>query len=506
MSQTISDLGKLVKARYPGYEDLSDDELGRLVKAKYSGYEDFADPADAPDTPKTWSQAAKDLYNRYANAGVNVAKGAGKGVLSTSLGVSKMLGMVPKETTLNDLAVPFTGGQEVIGDPSGKAQQLGFYGEQLGEFFVPAGQVGRGVRAVEGAASLPAWFRGGATLATRAGLEAGAAGAVTAAQTGGDPNAIKTAAVIAGAIPVLGRVTQPVTNWVKQLASQRMAPRFIAQLIKPGHGELTFGRDPAGEVARQGLVANSLDQLMTGLRDLRNRIGQAIDRDLMLPANAARRIDVAPIINQEVDDAIRAARIDGNAGLVSRLEAFRKGQFLDRFGAQGRPTRLDLSPLDARRLKTSIGDSFKWSVDPIEGTVNALKQRIYGRLNSAIEQVVPGTRAQNAQYGNLLSAEKAAERRLEAMNRAEIFNGLSDKTTAVGTALLGAVFGLSVPMAAVEGLLLGTAKKAGTSTPGATRIAAELSRLTPEARTALANRLIPFLRNLGLEAVSTAER
>lgn len=49
MPQTIVDLGKLVKQKYPGaYDDLPDDEVGRKVKAKYPGaYDDFVDSQSA---------------------------------------------------------------------------------------------------------------------------------------------------------------------------------------------------------------------------------------------------------------------------------------------------------------------------------------------------------------------------------------------------------------------------------------------------------------------------
>lgn len=45
MSPTVDDLGKRVKAKYPGqYDDLDDGEVGRRVKAKYPGaYDDFRD-------------------------------------------------------------------------------------------------------------------------------------------------------------------------------------------------------------------------------------------------------------------------------------------------------------------------------------------------------------------------------------------------------------------------------------------------------------------------------
>ncbi len=53
MPQTVSDLGKLVKAKYPGpYDMLSDDDVGRKVKAKFPGaYDQFA------DTPTTFMTA-----------------------------------------------------------------------------------------------------------------------------------------------------------------------------------------------------------------------------------------------------------------------------------------------------------------------------------------------------------------------------------------------------------------------------------------------------------------
>jgi len=52
---TVADLGKKVKAKYPGeYDSLPDDEVGRRVKAKYPGsYDDFVEVEIAPQTPPT---------------------------------------------------------------------------------------------------------------------------------------------------------------------------------------------------------------------------------------------------------------------------------------------------------------------------------------------------------------------------------------------------------------------------------------------------------------------
>ena len=54
MAETILDLGRKVKAAYPGeYDDIPDVEVGRRVKAKYPEYGDFADVAGPTQGSKT---------------------------------------------------------------------------------------------------------------------------------------------------------------------------------------------------------------------------------------------------------------------------------------------------------------------------------------------------------------------------------------------------------------------------------------------------------------------
>lgn len=51
--QTIEDLGKLVKEKYPHYRSMSDAEVGRYIRNKFSpAYDDFADK-DALEKPGT---------------------------------------------------------------------------------------------------------------------------------------------------------------------------------------------------------------------------------------------------------------------------------------------------------------------------------------------------------------------------------------------------------------------------------------------------------------------
>jgi hypothetical protein len=63
MPETIIDLGKKVKAKYPGqYDDLADDEVGRRVKAKFPGaYDDFTDIVAKPAQPAPVREGARPV-------------------------------------------------------------------------------------------------------------------------------------------------------------------------------------------------------------------------------------------------------------------------------------------------------------------------------------------------------------------------------------------------------------------------------------------------------------
>ena len=62
MPQTTTDLGKLVKSKYPGqYDDLPDQEVGVRVKTKFPGsYDDFQ---DEKDTPQSGNWATRGLIS-----------------------------------------------------------------------------------------------------------------------------------------------------------------------------------------------------------------------------------------------------------------------------------------------------------------------------------------------------------------------------------------------------------------------------------------------------------
>src|SRR4030095_9042754 len=76
MPQDVRELGRKVKAKYPGkYDDLDDAELGRKVKAKFPGaYDDFTDTppqAEAPGVLGNLATGFKQLGQKVADVGAS---------------------------------------------------------------------------------------------------------------------------------------------------------------------------------------------------------------------------------------------------------------------------------------------------------------------------------------------------------------------------------------------------------------------------------------------------
>ncbi len=433
----------------------------------------------------------------------DIREGVGKGAISTMLGLTKLTGRipgvgkyigVPGSTTLEDLDLA----------PTNTAQKIGMGAEQVGEFFIPAGVVSKGAKAVEGmtaASKLPALAKTVLNVGARAGLEAGAAGAVTAAQTGGDAEATRNAALIAGAIPVAGKIIEPAANAAKAFIAEKLPGRLIESLIKPSKSQMRFGRTPGQEVAVQGLKANSLEGLEKEISQRKNQLGSLIDKSLGQAANSAKRVDVAPAINGPIDEAINLARTtSGNRSVVSGLEDMREALLNNRFDASGNVKSVRLSPLDARKLKTDIGDVTRWTEDPIEGTLNEVRQKIYRNLNELIDNAVPGTKEMNAHYANLLTAEKAINARIDAVNKLNIV-GLTAKATGVATAVATFISTGDVSKSAAAGfgagLTTGGLAKLLGSTPALSRAAVQFASLSPAEKTAAA-KAVPLLRNIYL--------
>lgn len=135
-------------------------------------------PAPAPVPASSATDVAKD-----------VAIGAAKGIGNTVFGLGKMVRDYTPIGYVSDAILPGAFDQrppEIT--PSNTAQRVGFVGEQVGEFFLPTGAIGK---------------VGAAGKAAKSAAEVAKAAALTKAQTGDTGSAIASGAITA-AIPGIG--------------------------------------------------------------------------------------------------------------------------------------------------------------------------------------------------------------------------------------------------------------------------------------------------------------
>ena len=379
-------------------------------------------------------------------------------------------------------------------------QRAGGFAVDVASFALPSALVGKGAAAMgaaTAASKLPPVAQAALNVGTRAGLEAAGVGAMTALQTG-DVEATKSNALLAGAIPVAGAVTAPVARVTKQFLSEKLPGRLIESLIKPAKALKKFGAEPGQEVAVQGLKANTIEGLQKEVSQRKNQIGAMIDATLSTPQNAARRVPMLHAVTDPIDDAIRNVR--GNDALISRLQSLKEDILVKDLGVTD-PAKLRhvkelyVPPLKARQIKTRLG-KFRWSEDPLEGSLNDVKQEIYRKINANIDTIVPGTKALNRQYTNLLKADIAIDARIDALQKLNLVGLTSKAITAastIGAFLATGDLGRTVQAALMSGSGIAVGKVL-SSTPILSRVAAQFAQLSPAEKTAVA-KAIPLIRN-----------
>lgn len=232
----------------------------------------------------------KNAWEKYiADPLQNFSEGAVKGALGTTTGLgqlaSKALGLLPgKVGKFFQGAADY--GQELQDTalkPEGTAQNVGKGAEQVAEFFIPAGEVGKAEKVLAGGAktaTLEAFIKAGvspktakvlseaAKLGTKMAVRATEAGAVVGAQTGGNAKEVKAAAIVGGLTPAAGSILKRVVEYIgkggvlKRLAGalSGRGTAVIDEIIK----------DPKS--AMQGLTGKSIDTLTKDSQTLKEAV------------------------------------------------------------------------------------------------------------------------------------------------------------------------------------------------------------------------------------------
>lgn len=281
------------------------------------------------------------------------------------------------------------------------------------------------------------------------------------------------------------------------------APRIVNSLIKPLAKDFSYGKNPGRAVAEAKIVANNFDDLATKIRETRQTIGQEI-------GTIGRKLSTKPLVDigdalSPLDEAMKTAASQNNPTLLQRLVNVKKAithvlePAVDEAGnigikEVGKRKLNGLTFGEARDILSSIGDitQFTGSVSDDKAVNSALKN-VYGAVKeaslNAANQIDPKLASEfrklTEKYADLSSAEIATKYRDKIVERSNLI-GLNPTTAAIGSGLLTmiATGGAATP-AILAGLAGGTLDKLATTPGFKTRLAALLSKKTPEEASAL---------------------
>jgi F0F1-type ATP synthase membrane subunit c/vacuolar-type H+-ATPase subunit K len=465
MPDTVVDLGKKTKLKYPGeYDDLNDAEVGRKVKAKYPGdYDDFTDvtvavpassvaAAPAPSTPDT------GFKNPILRAAGDFTFGAVKTGAMDMLKAGEFLtGTNPMTATMSYLArrlgmpkvseIPAV--KSFLTPPPGLASGIGQFAATAGEFMLPGGLPAKGIKAVEalvkGAPKLVSKLA--PPIANVAG-QGMTAGGVELLRTGGDVDKAKTVGLVGAAIPA---VTGPLGSALSLVFGRALNPKQLYQsALRPPPGK---GAEAVEKVVEAGLKeripVSEKGYAMAGDRwhDLNEAIGKTISNDPSKPINVNRALKSLTDLKAKWsygsgDPAFEAA--------VNQVEKnFRRQYAIPKRGPG------HMTGEQAQEVKKGLYREIRLSN---EGAWNATKpntldvqakQEIARGLKLELEAIYPQIKNLNEREGAVIELERALSRFVAREGNIRITPyfaavGAGAAFTAAGEAGAGAAMGMGI--------------------------------------------------------------
>lgn len=380
-SPRFARLGDTVKAKYPGaYDDIDSGQLGKLVAAKYPGvYDEFI-------TPGQPEQQLPEGRGGLAGFGIGIAKGAANTLNNLSGFGQKAL------KTITGIDAPTSTLNPKVTTPTSTAQKIGFGTEQVVEFLIPGGEIGKGVSAVEKAtAALPKAARLVANLGARAGLEGLGAAGMTALQ-GGDEKDIKTAGILGGAF---GVISKPLENLLKNIPDTAWS-----SILKRTPTEASKKPNLPAEAAKTGMTSFTRQGLANEAQRNVQRIEVALDDLLTRTPGKVGTLKIAPYLD-ELRNAYAA--IPGEQASVEAIDAVMR-DFLKK---------KSLTLKEANDLKRKIYENISRSYGRgmLEVPVKTDAQKaIAAGLKREIEKVIPEAKTLNERQAVYIQIKKALDK------------------------------------------------------------------------------------------------
>lgn len=345
---------------------------------------------------------AKELGTGIAQGAARTLSGASslgqRGLEST---VGKLFGQKPAEKTAGQMV------QEQI-KPETTLEKIGFGAEQLGEFFVPSGQVAK--------------LGKGAGLLKRAAIEAATFGGITAAQKGEVGEEAKTSAMIAAAFPIVGK-----TIGLTGKLTKKVGEKIQRSVIRPNLKDLKDGFKI--ENVNKYDVGGSIGETLTKANAKMNELGNQLSKVLK---SSDEKIDLNEIFRRtkdKISGSKKFGEIQSSKRVINSL-----GKEIKEYSDDGI---VDL--FSANKVKRDSGTKGAWtfgSADPDRNAVENVYTTFYNEMKKEIERKFPkGVIANiNRQISELIPISNAALRRIPVEER----NNLLSLTDSIG--LFSAVF------------------------------------------------------------------
>lgn len=323
------------------------------------------------------------------------------------------LGAAPTNAQVNQ---QMTDIRQNLTTPKGIGENIGYTGEQVGEFMLPSGAIGKATKLAEGAS----FGQKAMNLAKLATLEGLAGTGISAAQTGDVDNQALTTGAVSAAIPVASKAFGQFVKFMGK-GKQALAEQQIAQLIKPDKNAYLFGKNPAKAIIDEKIVANNWEDLAKKVGGKMDEVGSEID-NVVSSAPATKTIDATQILNKNAEEF--GGKVTGKDQWRTFSDRMQQltGEFKPDL-ASGELVKIadkDLSKMTAKdvwELQKKVGKLAQWTGAVGEKEANVQLQKMYGQLGKALDEMAPGTKQLQRRYAELLGADKALTNRMAVAKR-----------------------------------------------------------------------------------------
>lgn len=476
---TVKQLAQQVKRKYPQYSQVDDEQLGFRILEKYPQYK------------KRVNTSEYEGVSGFIDGATNSAKSAVQGLQQFG---SKILdntaGRIGKGLATGDYSA--TDGQ-TKGKPFANqnlenyttAQKFGNFTGEVAQFAIPGGAItktGKAAGLANRAKVAGKLGTGKANTVAERVTDYGSRGLVEGTQyagiegvtSGGFDKDEVDVAIMSSLFPGAGAALKA----GKRLTSKgkdELAGRFINSFVKPRQKDFAYGKNPGRTVAREKIVANSLEDIQPQIQNRLDVRKNELNVELAKADAKGAGLEMFDSTMKTLDDKIATLKETPNeySSVITRLEGLKDDLTLIV------PTER-LSLVEASGLKTRIGGMTKFTGNPSDDLlVNQTKQELYGLYQKAIEREAAKTvkgldvRAKNAVIGDLISAREAVKHRAQIAQRQNLTT-FTDNTAALTGVVSGIAIG-ELSNAVIFGMGAVVFNKAWSSPAFKTRVASYLS-------------------------------